>query len=138
MPTNVIGYSFLLVFATIFFIIGRRSNSSRENKHQYANLIQLSPDPIIILDISGTLKSLNLAAEEAFLYPMNELVGKHVTKTDVIAELSISKVIQEFELAVSGRKGSPFELEITRKDKTCGVFEVNMRLLKSQDRKSVV
>ena len=131
MPTNVIGYSFLFVFATIFFIIGRRSNSSRENKHQYANLIQLSPDPIIILDISGTLKSLNLAAEEAFLYPMNELVGKHVTKTDVIAELSISKVIQEFELAVSGRKGSPFELEITRKDKTCGVFEVNMRLLKS-------
>ena len=127
MPINSIEYGFLFVFAAVFFLIGRISNrciprnkrTLQESEGQYASLIQLAPDPIIVLDNLGFLRSINLAAEEASLYRANELVGKHFMATGVIAALSMPKVVQEFERAVSGEKGPPFEVEIIQKFTRC-------------------
>ncbi len=136
---NIIVYIFLLILvAVLFFMVGRSSSdlfnfkdtASRENHEQYGDLIQLAPDPIIILDHLGFLKSANLALEQASLYRANELVGKHFMRIGVIAESSLPKAVKEFELTLLGEKRSPFELEIIRKDKTPVDFEVNTRPIK--------
>ena len=140
---NVIIACFLLVLVgTICFLIGRRlravsdekARSLLEAEGEYADLIQLAPDPIIILDNLGFLKSVNLAAEQASLYHADELVKKHLMKTSVIAASSMPKVVNEFELALSGQKRPPFELEIIRKDQTKGVYEVNTRPISRQSK----
>ena len=128
----VYGFSLILIgvlFLAVMHIVNqefkRKGSIPRDSEERYEDLIQLAPDPIIILDRLGFLKSVNPAAEQASLYGADELIKRHFLKIGVIAPSSITKVVAEFELAMLGQRRPPFELGIVRKDQTQNTFEVD-------------
>lgn len=95
----------------------------------YQQLIEQSPDPIITLDLLGTIRFVNAAAEEASMYQAHELVGKHFTRTGILTTSGVVKAVQEFALVVAGQTRPPVELEVLRKDQSLRVYEAHKRLL---------
>lgn len=106
---------------------------SENRTRLYAELIEQSPDPIITLDLTGMIRFVNSATEDASAYSAAELVGKHFTKTGVLTAVGTVKAVQEFVLVVAGQTRPPFELEIIRKDGIMRTFEAHPKLIKTED-----
>jgi PAS domain S-box-containing protein len=96
--------------------------------------VQYSPDAIISLDKTGNFLSFNAAAERMTGFSAEQVLGHHFTKTGILAEESIQKALKEFGLLLTGAERSPFELVVTRPDKTRLVTEANARLIEQSDR----
>ena len=110
----------------------------RASERKCSDLVQHSPDGIISLDKTGNFLSFNAAAERMTGFSAEEVLGKHFTKIGILAEESIQKTLKEFGLLLTGAERSPFELVITRKDKSPLVVEANARLIEQNDREAWV
>lgn len=110
----------------------------RASERKCSDLVQNSPDGIISFDKTGHFLSFNAAAERMTGFSAREVLGRHFTKTSILADESIQKTVKEFGLLLSGVERSPFELVITRKDKSHLVMEANARLIKQNDREAWV
>lgn len=99
----------------------------------YQELIEQSPDPIITLDVAGTIRFVNAAAETVSMLQAAELVGKHFTKTGLLPVSGVVKAVQEFALVVAGQTRPPFELEIVRKDQSLLRLEAHPKRLQLID-----
>jgi PAS domain S-box-containing protein len=110
----------------------------RASERKCSDLVQNSPDGIISFDKTGHFLSFNAAAERMTGFSAREVLGRHFTKTSILADESIQKTLKEFGLLLSGVERSPFELVITRKDKSHLVMEANARLIEQNDREAWV
>ena len=108
----------------------------RLSEHKYSNLVQQAPDAIISLDKIGNFLSFNPAAELMSGFSAEEVIGKHFTKVGILDKKSIPISLKEFGLILTGAERQPFELIITRKDKSRLFMEANGRLIKQKDRKT--
>ncbi len=108
----------------------------RLSEHKYSNLVQQAPDAIISLDKIGNFLSFNPAAELMSGFSAEEVIGKHFTKVGILDKKSIPISLKEFGLVLTGAERQPFELIITRKDKSRLFMEANGRLIKQKDRKT--
>lgn len=99
----------------------------------YQELITQSPDPIITLDVTGTIRFVNAAAETVSMLPAAQLVGTHFTKTGLLTAAGVVKAVQEFVLVVAGQTRRPFELEIVRKDQSLLTVEVHPKRMHLSD-----
>ena len=98
-----------------------------ESERRYTELINQAPDPIIMLDNYGVLRSVNPAAEQAYGYAADELVGKQFVSMGIVSPNSVTRVIKELELTMTGQKRPLFELEIVHKNRSLASFEINSR-----------
>ncbi|OHB80285.1 MAG: hypothetical protein A2Z25_06960 [Planctomycetes bacterium RBG_16_55_9] len=110
----------------------------RASERQCSDLVQYSPDAIISLDKTGNFLSFNAAAERMTGFSANQVLGKHFTKIGLLADESIQKTLKEFGLLLAGAERSPFELVVTRKNKSRLVMEANARLIEQNDRETWV
>jgi len=108
----------------------------RISEHKYSDLVQQSPDAIISLDKAGNFLSFNPAAERVSGFSAQEVIGRHFTKVGILDKKSIAKSLSEFGLTLTGAERQPFDLIITRKDKSHVHMEANGRLIKQKDRKT--
>ena len=108
----------------------------RISERKNSDLVQQSPDAIISLDKIGNFLSFNPAAELMSGFSAEEVIGKHFTKVGILDKKSIPKSLKEFGLILTGAERQPFELIITRKDKSRLFMEANGRLIKQKDRKT--
>jgi len=108
----------------------------RVSERKYSDLVQQSPDTIISLDKLGHFLSFNPAAERISGFSAQEVIGKHFTKVGILDEKSISKTLKEFDQIIAGTERQPFELIITRKDKSHVHMEANGRLIRQKDQKA--
>lgn len=106
---------------------------AEQTPHPYQDLIEQSPDPIITLDPTGTIRFVNLAAEEVAMLSSEELVGTHFTKTGLLSATGVVKAVQEFALVVMGHTRPPFELEIVRQDQSLVTMEAHPKRLRIGD-----
>ncbi|MHC4557665.1 MAG: PAS domain S-box protein [Planctomycetota bacterium] len=106
----------------------------RESERKYSDLVQQSPDAIISLDKTGNFLSFNPAAERISGFSAQEVLSRHFTKVGILAKVSIPKTLKEFGLVLSGAERLPFELIVTRKDKSRLFMEANGRLIKHKGR----
>ncbi len=105
-----------------------------ESEKKYSRLVQESPDAIVSADRTGKLLSFNPTAERMSGFEKEELIGKHFSKTGILAGKSLHKAIQEFVLAIAGNERLPFELEVIRKDKSKLTAEANLRLVRGKSK----
>ncbi|MBN2594272.1 MAG: PAS domain S-box protein [Sedimentisphaerales bacterium] len=104
----------------------------RVSERKYSDLVQQSPDAVISLDKFGHFLSFNPAAERISGFYAQELIGKHFSKVGILDKKSIPKALKEFALTLTGAERQPFDLVITRKDKSCIHMEANGRLIKQK------
>ena len=69
-------------------------------------------------------------------FSSEEVIRKHFTEIDILAEQSIPKALKEYALVMAGVKRPPFELVIRRKDKSDLFMEANPRLIKREGKKA--
>jgi len=108
----------------------------RLSERIYSDLVQQAPDAIISLDKIGNFLSFNPAAERVSGFSAEEVIGRHFTRVGILDKESIPKSLKEFGLILTGAERQPFELRITRKDKSRLFMEANGRLIKQKDRKT--
>jgi two-component system sensor kinase FixL len=108
----------------------------RISERQYSDLVQQSPDAIISLDKFGNFLSFNPAAERASGFSAHEVIGRNFTMVGVLDKDSIPKALKEFGLTLTGAERQPFDLTITRKDKSHVHMEANGRLIKQKGQKA--
>ncbi len=108
----------------------------RVSERKYSDLVQQSPDAVISLDNAGQFLSFNPAAERMSGFSAQEVIGKHFTKIGILDKKSIPKALKEFGLVLAGTERQPFDLIITRKDKSYVHMEANGRLIRQKDHKT--
>ena len=106
------------------------------SQRKYSDLVQQSPDAIISLDKLGNFLSFNPAAEHLSEFSAQEVIGRNFTKVGILAKESIAKSLSEFGLTLTGAERQPFDLIITRKDKSHVHMEANGRLIKQKGQKT--
>ncbi|NIO85682.1 MAG: PAS domain S-box protein, partial [Candidatus Aminicenantes bacterium] len=82
--------------------------------------------------------SFNPAAERVSGFSAKEVIGKHFTKVGILHKKSIPKSLKEFGLILTGTERQPFDLIITRKNKSHVHMEANARLIKQKGHKTWV
>jgi PAS domain S-box-containing protein len=108
----------------------------RVSERKYSDLVQQSPDAVISLNNIGNFLSFNPAAERVSRFSAQEVIGKHFTRVGILDKKSIAKSLYEFGLVLAGTERQPFDLIITRKDKSHIHMEANGRLIKQQGQKT--
>jgi len=108
----------------------------RASERKYSDFVQQSPDAIISLDKAGNFLSFNPAAERMSGFTVQEVIGKHFTKVGILDKESIAILLNEFGLILTGAERQPFDLIITRKDKSIVHMEANGSLIKQKSRKT--
>ena len=116
----------------------RTEEALRVSERKYSDLVQQSPDAIVSLDNIGNFLSFNPAAERLSGFSAQEVIGKHFTKVGILDKKSIAKSLNEFGLVLTGAERQPFDLIITRKDKSHVHMEANGRLIKHKGQKAWV
>ena len=106
----------------------------RLSERKYSDLVQQAPDAIISLDKIGNFLSFNPAAERMSGFSAQEVIGKHFTRVGILDKKSIPISLKEFGLVLAGTERQPFELIITRKDKSRLFMEANGCLIKQKGR----
>lgn len=136
----------LLLFGILYSFITSRSQALhiaegmtaklRESELRYADLIEGAPDPIIILDRLGHVRSINPAAERVSGYQTKEIVGRYFAGIGALMASSLPKALQEFAFSIVGKERPPFEVEIIKKNGGRLTMEANPRPIK-RDGKTV-
>lgn len=67
---------------------------------------------------------MNPAAELVLGYSTNELAGKHVTQTNLLAQESVPKTLQEFMLTILNMQADP---RLIRRDKKNSQIQLILR-----------
>ncbi len=105
-------------------------NALHENELRYTELFREAPDPIITLDPTGRIESVNSAAERISGYDESELKGRHFATTGVLKPSSLAMAVEEFEHTLAGDTMRVFELEMIHKNGTSFTVEANPRLIR--------
>ncbi|MBU1940418.1 MAG: PAS domain S-box protein, partial [Candidatus Thermoplasmatota archaeon] len=100
----------------------------------YKQVIQLSPDGIVTVDIAGIITSCNPAAEKMLGYSSGEIIGKQYTKTGIFHTKDLPHLVWLFANILSGKTQGPFELQYYRKNGSAFWAEVHVTLLKKERR----
>jgi len=102
----------------------------RESEEKYRNMIELSPDSVVTVDMKGVITSVNTTGTRMLGYSRDELVGKSFSKTRVIRMRELPKFLKLFSSVLRGKIAKPLELTFYRKDGTPILCEVTVGLLK--------
>ncbi|MFC1793429.1 PAS domain S-box protein [Planctomycetota bacterium] len=108
----------------------------QESERKYSKLVQQSPDAVISLDKLGYFLSFNPAAEHVSGFSAQEVIGRHFSKVGILDKKSIAIALKEFGLTLAGAERQPFDLIITRKDKSHVHMEANGSLIKQKGEKT--
>jgi len=101
----------------------------KESEEKYAELVEKSPDPIILFDSTGKFLYTNPSGEKVIGYKAEELVGRRFTDFNLIHPDEIAKATKILAILFSGWPLTD-EIRILKKDKTYGIFEIHGILLK--------
>lgn len=92
---------------------------TEENEKKYRNLIQISPDAVIIIDEEGLITDWNLQAEKMFGWKESELVGKTLPQTIIPEKFRVAAKAGLEHFLITGEGpvlNKPIELIGLRKD----------------------
>lgn len=98
----------------------------------YKTMVEMSPDALVTMDISGYILSCNSAAEKQMGRSNEEIVGKHFSEIGMKPG-DIPKNIKFFASLLLGGSAEYLEQEMIRKDGSSIWVEVRFALLKEAD-----
>jgi PAS domain S-box-containing protein len=83
----------------------RMEEALRESEKKYRTLFESANDSLVLLDVSGRIVDVNKRAEEVFGGSREELLGKHFTEIEVIAQKDLPQVMDVFLRILEGEEG---------------------------------
>lgn len=102
----------------------------RISEEKYRNLVELSPDAILFLDMKGTITSCNTFMIKATGYAKEEIVGKHISELKLLRSKDVPKYMKLIDSAARGKVPEPFEVTWNHKDGTNLSAEVRVGFIK--------
>ncbi len=109
----------------------QREKAIRKSEEKYRSLVELAPDGILTIDMTGVITSVNNAFSKLTGYSKNEIVGKHFTKLRTIRKRDIPKCIKLLSSFFTGKIPAPIEFIYLRKDGTARWCEARASLVKT-------
>lgn len=102
----------------------------RVSEEKYRNLVELSPDAVLFLDLEGIITSCNNFMMKATGYSKEEIVGKSLRELEFLPDEDIPKYIKFINKAAKGKIPKPFEVIWHHKDGTSYLAEVRVGFIK--------
>jgi diguanylate cyclase (GGDEF)-like protein/PAS domain S-box-containing protein len=95
-------------------------------------------DGIVILDLKGTVTTINKRVTEVAGYTEKDIIGKRLTRLKMFPPKSIATMFTAFTHVVSGQQPSPYEVEVHTKTGEKLVIEIHGSLLRKGGKKAGV
>jgi PAS domain S-box-containing protein len=110
-------------------------NETEEGRARYRNLLEASPDAMVVVSPSGEIVLLNAQAEKQFGYPCDELLGQGVNSIIPVgfAERLIADGTRTAAEALAQQIGTGIELTGRRKDGSEFPIEIMLSPLESAE-----
>jgi PAS domain S-box-containing protein len=110
-------------------------NETEEGRARYRNLLEASPDAMVVVSPSGEIVLLNAQAEKQFGYPCDELLGQGVNSIIPVgfAERLIADGTRTAAEALAQQIGTGIELNGQRKDGSQFPIEIMLSPLESAE-----
>lgn len=119
-----------LAYGICQVVRSRRLEEARAKAEElYRNVVELSPDSIMIVDTNGVITSCNTAATEMLGLPRDKLVGRRFSDLEAIRDNDLRKYMNLFDSVLSGKVTGPLKLTYNRKDGTSVLVEIRVGLL---------
>jgi len=121
-------------------ITGRKKAEAKlqASEERHRNMIELSPDAIVVVNKLGFIESCNSATEKISGLRSDEPTGKHFSKLEVFRAKDIPKYVKLFAQVLKGNIPEPFEVDFVRKDGRDATVEVRVCLLKDGNVQAIV
>jgi PAS domain S-box-containing protein len=104
----------------------------RLSEEKYRNLVELSPDAILFLDMKGTIIACNTFMTKATGYSKEEIVGKHLTELELLPDENTPKYMELLYAASKGQVPKPFDVTWYHKDRTAYLAEIRIGFIKER------
>jgi len=104
----------------------------RVSEEKYRNLVELSPDAILFLDMKGDITACNTFMTKATGYSKEEIVGKHLTELELLPGEDTPKYMKLIYTASKGEVPKPFEVTWYHKDGTAYLSEIRIGFIKEE------
>lgn len=108
----------------------RTEKALRESQHECAVMISDAPDPIVRIDLDGTIRMVNPAAEKLSGFNAEELTGRHFGTAGIFTANSLVKASKELVHIIAGKNRQPLDYEIKCKDGSRRFIEGHAKLIK--------
>lgn len=113
----------------------RSEEKLRLSEEKYRNLVELSPDAILFLDMKGNITSCNTFMTKATGYAKEEIVGKHLTELKLLSAEERPRYMELLAKAARGEMPKPFEVKWIHKDQTPYLAEIRIGFIKEKEKK---
>jgi PAS domain S-box-containing protein len=105
---------------------------TRSSEARFRTLVNMNPDGIALLNISGEVTWINPMFSKILGYPENEIIGKSLFSVGTIQTSQYLKNIEIFRSLSQGLHVLPYEFQWVRKDKMRVWGEAHFSLMKSE------
>ncbi len=101
-----------------------------ESEKRYRGLYEASPISLTVTDSNGIIMDINSATEKIFGFKKSEVIGKKYSDLGIFSPEHVERFKKDYEESLKGKKISPLELQIKRKDGTMAWLSVQNSLKK--------
>ena len=105
----------------------------QESEKRYRTLIELAPDPIIIIDTKGVILEANSALMKKSGFKKAEIINKPFSDAPFLPRGSASVSMERFRLLLDGKLKSPYEVLWNAKDGSQLNWEIRISAIKEND-----
>jgi len=106
-------------------------NKNKEHSNYLPLLIDLIPDPVIVIDKRGIIVAANRTSEEFSGYPKEQLVGKRFTKLTFVDEEYKSIIAENAKNRLEGSTIPDYEIKIKAKNGEVRCLEIKGNRIKN-------
>lgn len=110
----------------------------RESERRFAELVEESPDGIMVLDAQGIVKTFSPATERITGLSARDTIGNHYSAMPVLGEEMVLRIDAEIAAAALGDERKVFSLKIVRVNGESADVEIAFRLIKSLNETSEI
>ena len=113
--------------------VRQRTEELRASERRLYEIVNESPDAIVVFDETARLLTANPAAERIAGRPMEALVGLHFAHNDLLAPHEVTRAQELFQAVLDGAGRCAEELQIVRPDGQVAILELTLRLVQGGD-----
>jgi len=101
-----------------------------ESERRYRGLYESSPLSLTVTDSNGVILDVNFATEKIFGFKKSEVIGKNYFDLGIFSPEHVERFKKDYKESLKGKKISPREIQIKRKDGTIAWLSVQNSLKK--------
>lgn len=110
------------------------NDKNKEHSNCLPQLIDLIPDPVIVIDSVGTIVATNNLVEKIFDYAKEQLIGTNFDKLSFVSAEYKKLLSENARNRLKGLTISPYEINITNKTGEVRCLEINANRVRSEGR----